>query len=383
MQQRLINQLSDAGRSTGGRLVLHDSLFLWQRLDSDSLSLIAGRWVPGKYFQLANQLLEGRTKYESLSRTLLPIGQGLLLKIAIALTAISLILSLLTAQTLAYGMSSPLERLVDATKKISRGNLKHRISGGGRDEIGELIVHFNQMTEDLQQTTGRLLAAEREMAWKETARTIAHEIKNLLTPVNVAIFKVRQELKNREIADADLTRAMATLETEVSALAELARQFSLFAHPTRLALTSVNLRDVAAEAVSLQDTTETQQVAVEFDEQLPEVRADRDLLRRALSNLIKNSLDAIPYGGHITIKGGREPSAILLQVQDDGPGADEAIDLALPYVTTKKSGTGLGLAIVKKICEAHGWSLSYGNSDPGFLVTISIPYGDARASVHS
>ncbi|MFH2054339.1 MAG: HAMP domain-containing sensor histidine kinase, partial [bacterium] len=88
------------------------------------------------------------------------------------------------------------------------------------------------------------------------------------------------------------------------------------------------------------------------------------------------------YGGHVIISAQRGANELALSIRDDGPGADEAIDLALPYITTKKSGTGLGLAIVKKVCEAHGWNLSYGNTNPGFEVTIRIPYGNGDQDLH-
>ncbi len=157
-------------------------------------------------------------------------------------------------------------------------------------------------------------------------------------------------------------------------MAELARQFALFAHPAKLARSEVELAEVVEAAVALHAAESSEHhLEVVLPQDLPKVSADRDLLRRALSNLIKNALEATPYGGQIVIAGTAMADKLILSVRDDGPGADEAIDLALPYVTTKKSGTGLGLAIVKKICEAHGWSLSYGNADPGFEVKIKIP----------
>ncbi len=376
--QVIYEQLENAATgSDRGRLVIGECLFLWQRLDSAKTSLMGGRFLPEEYFRLANRLIEGKVNYQGLSKTLLPIGRELLLKIAIALMAISLILSLLAAQMLSYSMSSPLDKLVDATKRISGGDLKHRLATGREDEIGTVIVNFNQMTEKLQTTTQNLLAAEREMAWKETARTIAHEIKNLLTPVNIALFKIKQKIADGQVPDADLGRSVAALAVEVDAIAELARQFALFAHPTKVAPSPVDIRKLIGEVTSFHaDAAANHKLDVSVAEDVDQLRADPDLLRRALSNLVKNSLEATPYGGEISISVRRETGDIILEVADDGPGADEAIDLALPYVTTKKSGTGLGLAIVKKVCEAHGWELTYGNKKPGFVVTIGIPADD-------
>jgi nitrogen fixation/metabolism regulation signal transduction histidine kinase len=361
--------------ANSGRLLLDERLLIWHRGEQAGEEAIVARLLPAEYFRLANRLLEGQTKYRSISRTLLPVGQDLLFKIAIGSTLVFLILSLLVAQMLSHSLAAPLGRLVDATQRVSRGDLSHRIPGATRDEVGRLVDNFNRMTAELEQTTKNLLIAEREMAWKETARTIAHEIKNLLTPVNLTLFKIQQRLSGApNDSGPELDKSVAALAEEIEAVAELARQFALFAHPTRLARSEVKLAEVVEAAVALHAAESSEHdLKVTVSQDLPTVSADRDLLRRALSNLIKNALEATPYGGQIVITCTPQEGQLLLSVRDDGPGADEAIDLALPYVTTKKSGTGLGLAIVKKVCEAHGWLLSYGNADPGFEVEITIP----------
>lgn len=369
---------------TCGRMVVGDRLLIWCRIPTGQATLCVGRLLPERFFDLANQVIEGRTKFQSLSRTLLPVGQDLLLKIAIALIVVSLILSLLAAQMLSYGMSAPLEKLVEATKRISSGDLKHRIPPGASDEIGVLISNFNDMTLKLETTTQELLVAEREITWKETARTIAHEIKNLLTPVNIALFKIRNMLSGDSTEDADLTLSVDALTAEVDAIADLARQFSLFAHPPRLAPTAIDLQEMIDEVLAVyRGQAEKHQINVTIAPDSSGLTADRDLLRRALSNLIRNSLEATPYGGNIKITVERRGKENVIEIKDDGPGTDQTIDLTLPYVTTKKSGTGLGLAIVKKVCEAHGWSLSYGNASPGFVVSIRIPIADEEKNLHS
>ncbi|MFH2055251.1 MAG: HAMP domain-containing protein, partial [bacterium] len=326
--------------ATAGRLVLDDRLLIWQRTRLNGTSLVGGRFLPPEYFRLANRLLEGQTNYHSLSRTLLPVGQDLLLKIAVGLTLVFLILALTAAQTLSHALAAPLNRLVLATRKISRGDLSHRIPAGAQDEVGTLVDNFNLMTENLEQTTSNLLAAEREMAWKETARTIAHEIKNLLTPVNVTLFRIRKQFAEESTVDPQVEQSVAALTEEIEAVAELAREFSLFAHPTRLARTEVDLRSVVEAALALQSYDESRHsIEVSLPSDPEPISADRDLLRRVLSNLLKNSLEATPYGGHVIISAQRGANELALSIRDDGPGADEAIDLALPYITTKKSGT--------------------------------------------
>ncbi len=103
------------------------------------------------------------------------------------------------------------------------------------------------------------------------------------------------------------------------------------------------------------------------------VFADHDLLKRVVSNLLKNSIEATSDKGIISIRADEQPDKNVLEVSDNGIGADDKLDLTQPYFTTKKAGTGLGLAIVKKVCEAHGWTFSYGNLEKGFFALIEMP----------
>jgi nitrogen fixation/metabolism regulation signal transduction histidine kinase len=375
LPQSMINRLAaDFSEADSGRSVIDSRLVVWACRASGDTTVCAARFLPDRYFELATRVVEGKTRFHSLSRTLLPIGQDLLLKGAIALMIVSLLLSLLAAQMLSYGTSAPLEKLVEATRRVSRGDLKYRIPAASRDEIGVLISNFNRMTSKLETATTELLKAEREMTWRETARTIAHEIKNLLTPVNIALFKIKQHLGSAAAPEAELMQSVDALALEVDAIADLARQFSLFAHPPKLAQERLDLHEVVQESIAIHaDLADRHELSIRIADDASEVKADHDLLRRALSNLIKNSLEATPYGGRVEVSSNREGDDLVLEIADDGPGADQAIDLTLPYITTKKSGTGLGLAIVKKVCEAHGWVLSYGNAEPGFRVTIRIP----------
>jgi len=294
-----------------------------------------------------------------------------LLKIAIALILVSLIVSLLTAQSLSYSFSSPLQRLVDATRQVSRGDLKHRIPIAGSDEIGALTGHFNSMTESLETATQNLIRAEKEMIWRENARTVAHEIKNLLTPVNVALFQIRQKFLTNQTADPQLAGAVDALSAEIEAISDLARQFAIFAHPAKLARAEIDLGALINQVVALHSgSAEKRTITSLIEPPTLKVSADHDLLKRVLSNLLKNAIEATPERGTITIKAIEQPDTYSLEVLDDGIGANETLDLTQPYVTTKKAGTGLGLAIVKKVCEAHGWTFSYGNLQPGFFGRI-------------
>ncbi len=356
-----------------GRAPIGDRLLVWATSQRDHSRITVGRFLPDEIFAQANQVMDGRSHYLSLSKNLLPGGKNLLLKIAIALILVSLIVSLLTAQSLSYSFSSPLERLVDATRQVSRGDLKYRIPIAGSDEIGALTGHFNTMTESLETATQNLIRAEKELIWRENARTVAHEIKNLLTPVNVALFQIRQKFLTDQTADPQLAGAVDALSAEIEAISDLAKQFAIFAHPAKLARVEIDLGALINQVVALHSgSAERRTITALIEPPTLRVSADHDLLKRVVSNLLKNAIEATSETGNITINAIEQPDTYWLEVLDDGIGADEKLDLTQPYLTTKKAGTGLGLAIVKKVCEAHGWTFSYGNLQPGFFARIVI-----------
>lgn len=363
-----------AARESSGRLVVADRLLIWDAIKADTIVLMCGRYLPGDYFTLASEVMDGKARYLSLSKSLLPGGKNLLFKITIALIIVSLIVSLLMAQSLSFGFSAPLERLVDATRRVSHGDLKYRIPEGGGDEVGILIDNFNAMTESLESVTRNLIVAEKEMTWRENARTVAHEIKNLLTPVNVALYQIKQRLLTDQAVDSRLNSDVDALTVEIDAIADLARQFALFAHPTRLAPINIDLKAMINQVIALYaGMAGGRQITGSVKPAGVVVNADPDLLRRVLSNLIKNAIEATRDNGTITVSAMKQQLDCLLEVVDNGRGADETLDLTQPYLTTKKTGTGLGLAIVKKVCDAHGWTLNYGNVNPGFSVRILMP----------
>jgi nitrogen fixation/metabolism regulation signal transduction histidine kinase len=360
-------------RDFEGRLIIGTRLLIWETTRTESVTVCFGRFLPGDYFSLASRVMDGKARFVSLSKNLLPGGRNLLLKITVALIVASLILSLVAAQSLSYGFSAPLERLVDATRRVSFGDLKCRIPLGRRDEIGTLIDHFNTMTESLESVTQSLIAAEKEMTWRENARTVAHEIKNLLTPVNVALYQIKKRLLTDPGGDSQLNREVDALTAEIDAIADLARQFALFAHPAKLAPTEIGLQGIVNQVVALYfEAAHGRSITVSIEPAAMTIHADPDLLRRVVSNLLKNAIEATSDNGRITIAATDNGDNCILEVIDDGKGADETLDLTQPYLTTKKSGTGLGLAIVKKVCDAHGWAFSYGNLNPGFSARIMM-----------
>ncbi len=245
---------------------------------------------------------------------------------------------------------------------------------------GHLIV-FDDIT--------TLVQAQRDAAWGEVARRLAHEIKNPLTPIQLSAERVRRrclpELEGR--AAEVLDRATHTIIQQVEAMKAMVDAFAEYARAPQVALRPVDLNRLAAEVVELYKGTPAR-VAVDPDPAAPVVEADAARLRQLLHNLIRNAIEAGGgRGSEVRVRtralraDGRR--LVELEVSDDGPGfAPEVLErLFEPYVTTKPGGTGLGLAIVKKIVEEHGGSIRARNRPGGgATVVVRLPAAGARAA---
>jgi nitrogen fixation/metabolism regulation signal transduction histidine kinase len=230
-----------------------------------------------------------------------------------------------------------------------------------------------------------LLHAQRDAAWGEVARRLAHEIKNPLTPIQLAAERLRRRLQGKLATDdADiLERATHTIVQQVETLKGMVNAFSDYARDPELKLTPVNLNELLAEVVELYRAQGTAvAIEVETDPALPPVMADRGRLRQVLNNLITNALEAVEGvpGARVAaatqISSGPGPKSAVIMVTDNGHGfaKDMLARVFDPYVTSKPRGTGLGLAIVKKIAEEHGGSIEANNRpEGGAYVRVVIP----------
>ena len=235
-----------------------------------------------------------------------------------------------------------------------------------------------------------LMQAQRDAAWGEVARRLAHEIKNPLTPIQLAAERLRQKLLARLDPDAAaiLDRSTGTIVQQVEHLKEMVKAFSDYARMPSLRLGRVDLNRLVREVVELY-TEESQGIrfATRLESGLPAIEADEGRLRQLLHNLFKNALEAVDYAPKAPIEVStrcmQEANChfVELQVRDSGPGIPEDMlgQLFEPYVTTKPRGTGLGLAIVKKIVEEHGGVLWAENQRRGgACLTVRLPVSRSR-----
>ena len=272
-------------------------------------------------------------------------------------------------------LSRPLDELVVWTGHIGRAEPLPTSDARGAPEFGVLRNGMQQMAVDLEAGRRAALEAERLSAMRETARQVAHELKNPLTPIRFAIDHLRGKVP------ADLAETVAVLAVESARLEQMAKSFAQFGRLPDGPVAEVDLAELVAAAVR-SSVPPSHPCDVHIQPDLPPLFGQHDALGRALGNVLLNAVEACGSKGRLTISvraarhAGRD--AIAISVKDDGPGI-EATKLATmwdPYVTSKAGGTGLGLAIVRQTIEAHGGGVAAtGAPGCGMEVTLTLPAG--------
>lgn len=233
------------------------------------------------------------------------------------------------------------------------------------------VVVFDDVT--------RLIQAQRDAAWGEVARRLAHEIKNPLTPIRLSAERLEHKLAAK-LTPSDgeiLGRATQTIINQVEALKTMVDEFSQYARQPALNLQRLDLNQLAGEVLALYENSAVP-VKAELSSVSPIIEGDANLLRQLIHNLLKNAQDALSHQAHpqIILRTMTEGDFALLRVVDNGSGFPaEIVGRAFePYVTTKAKGTGLGLAIVKKIIEEHHGAVEIRNMEEGgACVCVKLP----------
>ncbi|MHB9117108.1 MAG: sensor histidine kinase [Burkholderiales bacterium] len=241
-------------------------------------------------------------------------------------------------------------------------------------ESGYIVV-FDEIT--------HLLQAQRDAAWGEVARRLAHEIKNPLTPIQLSAERLEHKLAAKlGEADADmLRRSTQTIVNQVAALKKMVDAFSDYARSPQLSLQTLDLNRLVQEILTLYESLGNR-IRLELSPDLPKFQGDPTLLRQVIHNLLQNSQDAVgeTKDADILVQTGLENGMVKLCINDNGSGfPDQILARAFdPYVTSKPKGTGLGLAVVKKIVEEHNGKLSIENLQPrGACVCMMLPVAEA------
>jgi two-component system nitrogen regulation sensor histidine kinase NtrY len=300
-----------------------------------------------------------------------------------ALLGITILAAVGVGSLVARGPAQRVVALEAATRRVALGDLSVRVPEVGDDELGKLARAFNRMLSEVEASRSRIEYLQRISAWQEMARRLAHEIKNPLTPIQLAVQDIhrRYDGQSKEFRKL-LDTTLEVVEDEVGTLRRLVSEFSDFARLPQAELEQADLaefisdlagRPLFMEEELAKDGAEPPTIRFEIEPGPALVLIDRQMLRRVLINLVRNAAQAMQGKGHIMVRLHRDGDAFHLDVDDDGPGIpveirDQIFD---PYVTTKTDGTGLGLSIVKKIVIEHR----------GSIVALDSPLGGARLRV--
>ena len=234
-----------------------------------------------------------------------------------------------------------------------------------------------------------LIRAQRDAAWGEVARRLAHEIKNPLTPIQLSAERLRRRyLDTMPKADAEvLDRATHTIVQQVEAMKEMVNDFSEYARPPKMKVEPIKADRLIAEVLELYlSSSESHWLKTDLTAEGQLIHVDPLRLRQVIHNIITNARDAIQDqpDGEVTLHSAAvtqgDHLSFEIRVEDNGPGFSEEMlpHIFEPYVTSKNKGTGLGLAIVKKIVEEHNGIIWAENSDNGARITLQLPIEESR-----
>ena len=291
---------------------------------------------------------------------------------------------------LARRYTSPIHRLATGVQKVAAGDLSVTFPVQSTDEIGVLASHFNEMVERLRerdQLEKRLYEAEHLSKVGQLASGIAHEIRNPLNYISLAIDHLKGELlPTCGDRRGELEELTDKIKEEVRRANYMVLNFMNYGRPLKVRPTRVQYPELVAKALPLvQDklTEHRVEVVTAFDPELPPMQVDAELLRNCLFNFITNAAQAMPNGGRITLGASFDGEAQLFRLtfRDEGQGIapEELSKIFQPYFTTKEAGIGLGLAITERIIKEHGGSIDV-ESTPGSGTTFTVLLPAAKAA---
>ena len=307
------------------------------------------------------------------------------MSVIINICLILLIAAIALGALISNSLSKPLVEIKERIDRLAlTGNRRIRYRNT-KDELGVLINSYNKMVEDLEESTRQLAQTEREQAWKEMARQIAHEIKNPLTPMKLSIqYLMKMKEANVPGWEDKLESVSKSLLEQIDTLSQTATEFSSFARFYSEEVTRIDLDALIQEQRELFDNREDLAFEYVGPGTPAPVDARRSQLARVLVNLLTNAIQAIDNSGmedgrvRISLSPSRmdEGPSWRIDVEDNGPGVsqDDMDKLFKPNFTTKKTGTGLGLAICRSIIEQSQGTIAYSRSDlGGAKFTIELP----------
>ena len=298
-------------------------------------------------------------------------------------TLLLIIITMSIAVVISGRLTAPLSMLSVGLASVEVGKKSEHLTYKGNDEIGELVRQYNRMVDEIEESAHKLANSEREYAWREMAKQIAHEIKNPLTPMKLNVQQLFKSWKDKVPGFEEHLEHFTKNQIEyIDNLSSIASAFSAFAKMPGTNPVEVNLIDQIEITLELFKDTDNITFRVKWpNESKVVVSADKEHLNGVFSNLIKNGIQSIPPGREGLIKVGMEIKSdkVIVAISDNGTGIPHDLrkKLFTPNFTTKSSGMGLGLSIVKKYIEtANGriWFESVADKGTVFYVELPLKY---------
>ena len=280
-------------------------------------------------------------------------------------------------------MTKPLGLLQEKLGAVQLGATNQSIEYHRKDEIGSLVREYNRMVDELQRSAELLARSERESAWREMARQVAHEIKNPLTPMKLTVQHLqkawREDALTRPVSIEKFTN---TLIDQIDTLANIAGEFARFAQMPKANYQPIDILQRIRSTIILFEDGARIRLLVPEDQETILVRIDKEQIVQVFNNLIRNAIQAVSPDEEpdIIIRVECSVDWVTISVTDQGLGISDEVQQKLfqPNFTTKSSGTGLGLAITKNIIESAGGEISF-SSKPGEETTFVIRLPHFRA----
>jgi signal transduction histidine kinase len=353
--------------------------------------------------------------------------QATLSNLVIATLAVAVIFALLMGITLTRSVTRPVSRLSEITKKMAAGDLTQRAKVTSRDELGELAISFNQMTESLQksrdeiqgknqeleamneelrasneelqateeevratneelqsandelrQAQDRLIRSEKLAAIGQLASGVGHELRNPLGAIKNAVFYVRRKVAKTDLPTAEprVPEFLDIIDEEVNTANKVISDLLGFSRVAKPTVSPVSLAGLVEDVLKSTPLPENVDLTKDIDENLPMVMVDADQIRQVLVNIILNAQQAMTDGGRLDIRANGKGGFVEVEFADTGSGIPEsAINKIFdPLFTTKAKGIGLGLSVSKSILERHGGDIQVESEvDKGTKFTVFLP----------
>lgn len=291
-----------------------------------------------------------------------------------------LLAAVLGGVALSNSLAKPLAEISRKMELLNVNQHAEHINYSNKDELGILVEAYNKMVDELESSAKQLAQSEREQAWREMARQIAHEIKNPLTPMRLSIqHLVRLKQQDAPVWKEKFDEIAVSLLEQIDILSDAASEFSNFSRFYSEEICEISLKDLIKDQISLFDTRENISIKFNCNLKTTKLLARKSQMTRLLLNLLSNAVQAVEHksNGTIHITLSKDDQNYRVLIEDSGAGVDEDLTQKLfkPNFTTKSGGTGLGLYICRNIVEQSLGEISYRRSDSlgGACFEVKLP----------